>query len=182
MIKKFKPSEYKAFDSRMHYRADKLAEVENIKFPAVIGIDPGKKGAMCCLSYPNLYFYNFRCPVSANIELIALKRNFDVKFAILEKVWIRGDEKNVKTAEVLIRNSAMWATILEINRIPFIQAAPQTWRKGLVKSKGKKASIAKAKKLFPCDAELITSHDRAESALIAYRAYKHIEAGRLVEL
>lgn len=149
---------------------------------AVIGIDPGEKGSLACLSYNNLRFYDFDHTYGADLFLVRLKCKFDIKFAVLEKVWIWKNEKDVKSAEVLIRNSEMWITLLKIHGIPFLQATPGSWRKGIIKGKPRKDKcMAKAKKLFPESVDLFTRHDRAEAALIAYRAWRHFNSGSPLE-
>lgn len=149
-----------------------------MKKTAFLGIDPGKNGALCCLSYPDLDYYDFKHVLGVDLYLVRLKRKFDVKFAVLEKVWLWKNEKDFKTAEVLIRNSEMWITLLQIHGIPFLQSAPANWRKGLIKGAPSKSKfMKKAIELFPESAGLITRHDRAEAALLAYRAHLHIKAG-----
>lgn len=149
-----------------------------MKKSAVLGIDPGKTGAICCLSYPKIRIYDYTSTDISNNTLICIKEDFNVQFAILEKVWFWNNERDVKTSEVLIRNSEMWATLLKIHEIPFIEVAPAKWRKGLIRpNKDKSVYIKKAKKLFPDHAFLFKRHDQAEAALIAYRAFKHVDAG-----
>jgi Holliday junction resolvasome RuvABC endonuclease subunit len=170
---------------------------------AVIGIDPGQTGAACLLKlqkhvpvaslrkkkaitplrYPEIAFHDFTDMMAADVFLKATTAVFDVQFVVLERQWLRGNEKNLKTAEVLIRNAEMWSVLLALNGIPFFPYAPATWRKGLITGKAsKKKSMDKALALFPNSAELLTRHDRAEAALMAYRAYMHVLNGGRTEL
>ncbi len=152
--------------------------------PAVIGIDPGQAGSLTLICASKIEIHDFTDTITAFKTVCCLNDKFKVKFAIIEKVWFWENEKDVKSAEVLIRNAQMWETCLEINRIPYASYSPATWRKGLImKSKRtKKGYIEKAKELFPKYEELFTRHDRAESTLIAYRALRHVEAGMPVEI
>jgi Holliday junction resolvasome RuvABC endonuclease subunit len=170
---------------------------------AVMGIDPGITGAACLLKlqkhvpiaslrkkkaitplrYPEIAFHDFTDMLAANVFLKATTACFDVQFVVLERQWLRGNEKNLKTAEVLIRNAEMWAVLLALKGIPFFPYAPATWRKGLISGKAtKKKSMDKAIELFPNSTELITRHDRAEASLMAFRAYMHVKNGRPVTL
>jgi len=71
----------------------------------------------------------------------------------------------------------MWDCLLHVHGIPHDEYSPASWRKGLVS--GKKAAskdglIEKAIEIF---GGKFARHDQAEAALMAYRAYRHIEAG-----
>jgi len=146
---------------------------------AVIGIDPGKKGAMAVIYGSILEIHDFADTLTANKTIVLLNRKFSIKFAILEKVWIRASERDVKSAEILIRNAQMWETLLTLSGIDFWKYAPETWRKGLVPLSGSKDYvIQKAIELFPKYEKEFYRHDRAEAALIAYRAYRHVQAGK----
>lgn len=146
---------------------------------AVIGIDPGNNGALAMICASKIEVYDFKDVLSSFDLVCLLNEKFRISFAIIEKVWIWPNEKDVKSAEVLIRNAQMWDTILAINKIPFETYTPAAWRKGLVEKsqRTKKGYIEKAISLFPKYEHLFTSHDRAEATLIAYRAFKHVEAG-----
>ena len=108
---------------------------------------------------------------------------YDVRFAILEKINLSPDEVNVRTAEVLLRNAAMWNAFLHVLRIDHEEFAPRTWRKGLVPlDPSKKVLIKKAISIFPEHADRLKKSDRAEASLMAWRAMKHVDAGRPTKL
>lgn len=153
------------------------------KNAAVLGIDPGKTGALALICGQYLEIHDFKDTCSAQRLVSVLNGKFSIRFAILEKVWFRADERDVKKAETLIRNAEMWETLLKLNGIDFEKYAPETWRKGMVKTSGSKERMTqKAIELFPFYEKEFTRHDRAEAALIAYRAWRHIEAGRPTRL
>jgi Holliday junction resolvasome RuvABC endonuclease subunit len=147
--------------------------------PAVIGIDPGKTGALALICSDVVEIYDYIDILSAASLVSRLKEKYNVRFAIIEKVWIWKNEKDVKTAEALIRNAQTWATLLAINKITFETYPPVTWRKGFVSKKdmNKEGYIKIAINIFPEYEHILYRHDRAEALLIAYRAWKHIEAG-----
>lgn len=156
-----------------------------MKKKAVLGIDPGEKGSICCLNYPHISLHDYKDTLTAFADLGQLGSLFDINFVVIEKIWFRGGdaEKNVKATERLIRNQEMWITLLKIYKIRYIEVAPSTWRKGLVRNKGgKNEAMATAKSIFHESKGLITRHDEAEAALMAYRAYQHVRAGRPTEL
>jgi hypothetical protein len=150
---------------------------------AVLGIDPGKTGAMALICGKHLEIHDFKNTLASQKVLSVLKGKFSIKFCILEKVWLRADERDVKKAETLIRNAQMWEDLLTLNGIDYEKYAPDTWRKGLVPAAGSKERMTqKAIQLFPLYEKEFYRHDRAEAALMAYRAQRHIEAGRPTRL
>jgi len=146
---------------------------------ATIGIDPGQTGAIALVSGSNLSVWDYTSIETAADKISALNERFDIKFAILEKVWPQPNDEP-KRLNVLIRNAAMWDTLLHINDIPHEEYAPSTWRAGLVSKRKrykKENYILTASRLFPAFVGVFTRHDRAEAALMAYRAWRHVEAG-----
>jgi hypothetical protein len=147
--------------------------------PAVIGIDPGITGALALICGNHVEIHDYKSTMASFNLLNLLNEKFSIKFAIIEKVWIWKNEKDVKRAETLIRNQEMWKTLLRINTIDFESYAPVNWRKNLIykKDRNKPGYIRTANRIFSGHEELFTRHDRAEAALIAYRALKHVESG-----
>jgi len=161
---------------------NKVAEIKRkllMKNIAVIGIDPGKTGALTLICGSYIEVHDFEGVYDAFKLISALNRKFEVKFAIIEKVWFQPQERDVKAAEVLIRNAAMWETLLLINRIPYEKYSPATWRKNFIPKnlRTKKGYLSKAKRMWTEHEDLFTRHDRAESALIAHRALLHAQSG-----
>jgi len=147
--------------------------------PAVIGIDPGITGALALICGDHVEIHDYNSTMASFNLVSLLKGKFNVKFAIIEKVWIWEKERDVKAAEVLIRNSEMWKVMLRLNTIDYESYTPAKWRKNLIykKDRNKAGYIRTAKRIFPKHEKLFTRHDRAEAALIAYRAWRHVEAG-----
>ena len=147
---------------------------------AALGIDPGQKGALVIISGDILGVHNFRDVESSEAAFLSLTKEYDVRFAILERVWFRPNERDVKSVEVLIRNHEMWHTLLHVFKIPHENYSPGQWRDGVIQKKdqgNKKIYIEKAKQLMPGHADRFTRHDIAEAALMAWRAWMHVSAG-----
>ncbi|HEX9972274.1 MAG TPA: hypothetical protein VGD14_09405 [bacterium] len=146
---------------------------------AVFGIDPGVKGALVAISESDLIKHSFKDTDNAETAVKILCEQFSVKLAILEKVWFRPNERDVKSVEVLIRNMEMWHTLLHVFKIDHLLCSPAEWRKGLIGSVNgdKKQYVEKAKVLMPHHAHMFTRHDVAEAGLMAWRAWHHVKAG-----
>ena len=163
----------------------KVADIKRgllMKNVAVMGIDPGKTGAIAVICGEHIEirdFVNTLNTLGAYKLVTALNRKFELKFAIIEKQWLRDKEHDNKSAEKIIRNSEMWETLLAINRIPYEKYAPATWRKNFIPKnlRTKKGYIKKAKTMWPEYEDLFSRHDRAEACLIAYRALLHVQSG-----
>jgi len=168
-------------DKKELIRMKKKILDENI---AALGIDPGKTGAIAVVSGAYLEIHDFKDILAAQKTISLLLARFSIKFCVLEKVWLRGaSERDVTKAETLIRNSQTWEDLLILNKIDYAKYAPDTWRKGLVAKSGDKERFTqKAIKLFPRYEKEFFRHDRAEAALIAYRAWRHVEAGKPTRL
>jgi len=146
---------------------------------AVLGIDPGKTGSLALICGAYLEIHDFKSILAAKRLIAGLNHKFLIKFCVLEKVWLRPKERDVKRAEKLIRNSQIWETLLILNGIDYEKYSPDTWRKGLIPLSGdKERFVKKAIKLFPYYEKEFSRHDRAEATLMAYRAWRHIEAGK----
>lgn len=148
---------------------------------AALGIDPGKTGAMALVCGKYLEIHDFKNTLASQKALSVLKSKFSIKFCILEKVWLRAEERDVKKAETLIRNAQMWEDLLILNGIDYEKYAPETWRAGLVKKNmqgRKQAYVKKAREIFKeYPAWQFNRPGRAEAALIAWRAWRHVSAG-----
>lgn len=145
---------------------------------AAIGIDPGQNGALALVNDDDLIIYDYESIEAADQALTDLQKQYNILFAVLERVWIRKNERNVTSANLLIRNAAMWDTLLHVHGIPHDEFSPQTWRKGLVHARaGKEAMVRKAQQLLGGTDRDFARHDRAEAALMAFRAWEHVKAG-----
>jgi len=144
-----------------------------------LGIDPGNKGAICVVSDRCIEIHDYFSMDGAVSLLRLLNSKFSLQFTVLEKVWLQPrDVSHLHSADVLIKNFAMWHTLLHVLDIPHTECAPATWRKGLIsskKQKSKDAYLKKAMAIWPD--QTFKRHDQAEAALMAYRAWQHIKAG-----
>lgn len=167
------------------YKVAKAREVFLEENAAVLGIDPGCTGAICLMyKIPKLSSYyieihDFKSTIACFEIIKLLKRKFKVKFAIIEKQTFRPNERNIRTAEILIRNAQTWEDALIFNKIPYEAYYPGQWRAGIIPKtdQNKDGYVKQAIKRFPKYENLFTRHDRCEATLIAYRAWKHIESG-----
>jgi Holliday junction resolvasome RuvABC endonuclease subunit len=146
---------------------------------AAIGIDPGKTGALALVNDEDLVIYDFQSIEAADQALTDLQRQYNIRFAVLEKIWMRKTERNPHSVTQLIRSAAMWDCLLHVHGIPHEEYSPQTWRAGLISGKktSKAAMVEKARQLLGGSEDDYTRHDRAEAALIAWRAWQHVKSG-----
>jgi Holliday junction resolvasome RuvABC endonuclease subunit len=155
-----------------------LKQVDMGSKKAAIGIDPGQTGALALVNDDDLVIYDFQSIEAADQALTDLQRVYNIRFAVLEKVWVRKSERNVHSVTQLIRSAAMWDCLLHVHGIAHDEYAPQTWRKGLVHGKATKERLReKARQLLGGTDKDFARHDRAEAALMAFRAWQHVKAG-----
>jgi len=113
----------------------------------IIGIDPGKKGAIAFLNIDDLqesfvvdfidYFHV--------AEIITKYRN-DIEIAIIERVGAMPGQ-GVKSMFSFGENYGFYFGVLYANQIPCKAISSNSWRRGL--AKGKESVYEKAKRLFP---------------------------------
>jgi Holliday junction resolvasome RuvABC endonuclease subunit len=156
-----------------------LKQVDMGSKKAAIGIDPGQTGALALVNDDDLVIYDFQSIEAADQALTDLQGQYSIRFAVLEKVWMRKSERNPHSVTHLIRSAAMWDCLLHVHGIPHEEYAPATWRKGLVSGKktSKAAMVEKARQLLGGTDRDFARHDRAEAALMAFRAWQHVKAG-----
>lgn len=146
---------------------------------AAIGIDPGNTGALALVNDDELIIYDYTSIEAADQALTDLQKKYNVLFAVLEKVWCRTKERNPHSVTQLIRSAAMWDCLLHVHGICHEEYSPQTWRKGLLSGRktSKAAMVEKARQLLGGTERDFARHDRAEAALMAWRAWEHVKAG-----
>lgn len=151
-----------------------------------IGIDPGKKGAVCLYTHNGLMFFDW--PKDDNIISIwksaflgaydSSKEEIKVEI-ILEKVNAM-PKQGVTSMFNFGRNFGQWIAMLQILQLPYHLLPPQQWRKGIVyPSDGnpKEAAFKAFQRLFPeCidqvkGAKGAIKDGRVDAALMAYKAY-----------
>ena len=145
----------------------------------IIGIDPGKSGAIAFINKENLkgsFVHDYSAEADMRDLLLEQKENIDI--AVIERLTtLFPNPKQVfthKTNFVLGENFGFWKGMLVALAIPFVEIAPRDWKKGLVKAKGsaeqKIEAVRIANQLFPEINIPKTKHGRADALLIAYSA------------
>lgn len=150
----------------------------------LIGIDPGKKGALAwateneadVLDTPLIGKAYDVISMAEGLEsfYVAMKSKVGCR-VILEKQWARPGN-SAKSTSAMMEGYGIWKGILGALKIPYLEVAPQTWKKLLKLSKDKEASRAMAIKLFPYLASSLKfkkDEGRAEALLLT-------EYGRLI--
>ncbi|MDJ1174876.1 hypothetical protein [Roseofilum capinflatum] len=154
----------------------------------ILGVDPGKAGALVILDLNGNFVDLQDFPVDATSEFASQPHSGkintfldpirDKSIAFIEKVGaMPGDGRS--TLWSFAENYGYWIGTLHANGIPCFGVRPQIWKSnyGLLKT-DKKASIAKAKEIFPDHWQLLKrqkDHGRAEAMLIAYYGIRHSE-------
>ena len=159
---------------------------------AIIGIDPGKKGAVAIIDQAVTVH---RTPMIGKDYdergMFEMLRDSKASFAVIETVWIRPGEGR-SSGVTMGMGYGLWRGMLVALEIPYEIVSPQSWKRrmvtGLAKGtsdKAKKdASILAAKRLFPgvrlrhSDKCTVDNDNFAEALLIAEfgRRYRFVEA------
>ncbi|MBC22305.1 MAG: hypothetical protein CMJ32_00105 [Phycisphaerae bacterium] len=134
----------------------------------ILGIDPGKKGALALL-HPERRVECFDMPGTTR-ELHDLVAGFPlIRMAYLEKLHA-GPVMGVKTIGVMFEAYGVLKGALQWRDIPFTEVRPNKWKPALNLSKDKNASREMAMQMFPDQADLfkrVKDDGRAEAVLIA---------------
>jgi hypothetical protein len=150
--------------------------------PFILGIDPGKKGALTLLGQDGCFRWREDMPKSesALIDVIISASCEDPTACYIEDT-ITPRWQNVKAIRTTNINFGIIRGMLAMVGIPYTVVNPRTWEsqlfKGLPRGEGKSRAYYVCGKLFPeielCDADGELCYDgRADSALIAYYGYK----------
>jgi Holliday junction resolvasome RuvABC endonuclease subunit len=150
-----------------------------------IGIDPGSKEAAIavlgastglCLRKTRLTNWS---PADFNNYLVLLQREYNILLVALEKVGVMKGQ-GISSSGKFMKATGIIIGLLTANKIPFIEVAPQTWKKispNLACSKcssteRKKKSLEYAQNRFP-EAELTLQihHNIADALGIADWVY-----------
>lgn len=153
----------------------------------IMGIDPGKTGAIALLDTRNnritdmydiplvkdkhgkLQLDHYNCASLIDVHAPTLK------YCIIEDVHSM-PEQGVVAVFSFGQVYGLLLGMLASSLITIQKVRPAVWKCDLALSHDKKESIALAKKLFPEDAHFFNSKDgRAEAALIAHFGRKHIK-------
>jgi crossover junction endodeoxyribonuclease RuvC len=154
----------------------------------VVGIDCGKGGAIACLRDQEVRFWDMptiRTALKARsdydvVEMAAIIRDcgpLERLRVFLEKqqampAELHGRQQGVATSFQIGVGYGVWLGILGALGVSHEAVAPATWKRVMLADmpKGKEASKAKAKQLYPHAADglrLVKHHNRAEALLIA---------------
>jgi hypothetical protein len=131
------------------------------KVKAVVGIDPGVKGAMALLpENRGERVFDWKTPQEMGRILADWASLYEIVLVGLEKVNAMPSKgKGGKTVRMgaqsafnFGRNTGVWNGLIIGLALPYLEVTPQTWQKGLVGKKavdGVKPSVAVAQRLFP---------------------------------
>lgn len=140
-----------------------------------IGIDPGKSGAIAFLdNRQRILIYDFPDQTAVTtLRSIAEYRTTGRVNAVIEKVSARPGQGVVSMFR-FGTNYGEWIGRLTALGIPYDLVVPQKWQKAVMDSgrqkDKKKASLERARRLFPQAQSLLTrkkDHNRADALLIA---------------
>ena len=145
-----------------------------------IGIDPGKSGAICVITsdlqvdtaVSKMPWLNDRLDSNLLYGIIAkAMTDYDYTHVVCEKVHSMPRD-GVKSAFTFGGAYHAALAVVDLFDIPISLVAPQTWKKVMLKDRGKekKDSINVARELFPAlrsSLKTKSSHNLAEAALIA---------------
>ena len=140
----------------------------------ILGIDPGKQGAIALFDKQDRRVQTFDMP-DTTLGLHELLSSMPVvHVCVLEKPFypqMIGITNAVKIAEAfgIIKGALAWLSI------PTQEARPSEWKKALNLNSSKSASREKASQMFPDDAgqwARVKDDGRAEAALLAWYGLK----------
>jgi len=138
----------------------------------IVGIDPGQRGGIAIIEGANVVFISDMPQLHELVELLE-KYKDKMERAFIEKQHTY-PKQGVVSQGKLMKHYGELIGVLVALRIPFEEVNPKRWqafffgtkRKKQTKKERKKASIAKAKSLFP-NVEIGNRDGRAEALLIA---------------
>lgn len=145
---------------------------------AIIGIDPGKHGALCILTDDVVLIYDTptindgkkdQYDIKEMNELLRVAKGaHPTVHAIIEQVGAMPGQ-GVTSMFSMGYGLGIWHALLIANGIPFVRVRPQEWKPTFsLKGKEKGASILRAQELYPNADIRLKKHDgRAEALLMA---------------
>jgi hypothetical protein len=146
----------------------------------IVGVDPGKSGAVTIIDTVNLTASIFDMPivpigngkrteVDSFALYAALDQFEDITAAVMEDVWSNPNDGHVGAFSFGDSVGTIKGVLSAYVKTPILRVRPNVWKKTMRVTADKSTSIARAKELLPCITPLLTlkKHDgRAESALI----------------
>lgn len=148
----------------------------------IIGIDPGKSGAICAIRGKEILLLE-KCPTLKN----GTKQDYDVQemCKIMSKLQVMSPIAYVERVHAMPKQGVcsmfdfgmgygIWLGLLHAMKIPFVTVPPQSWKKVLLEGtdKSKTAAIQRVQRYFP-NVDLkpgkkrVEDHNLAEALLIA---------------
>ena len=160
----------------------------------IIGIDPGKRGAIAIINSVGKYLHLFDLPYLDSLDTLAIMDELLIYFvrpfgdisiyiekplvtsARLKKPDGTGFNIGLKQVRTTFFNYGKLISIFELSGVKIVEISPQKWKNKFNLDDNKVKSVELARKLFPgLDNILLKSKDgRAEALLIA-------EYGRIYE-
>ena len=123
-----------------------------------VGIDPGKKGALCVVSTEGVFCDVFPCPLIADdfdpVGMASLIRRINPQHVVIEKPGVMPGQGGVSNYS-MGRGFGLWEGVLAALQVPFSIVSPQRWRKamcpdtpkGVGEGKAERKKILKAESL-----------------------------------
>jgi crossover junction endodeoxyribonuclease RuvC len=147
----------------------------------VIGIDPGKTGAIAVVGQSTALIWDWPGDEQAVADLVRDEILFNSALDVA-LVAIEGQQampkQGVSSTFKLGANFGVWLGVLAMTGWPVRVVRPQEWQRGLLRAgdgEGKDRSLAAARRLFPAvDLRLKKHNGRADALLIAYWAWREI--------
>lgn len=154
----------------------------------IVGVDPGKSGALTIIDTKKLTASIFDMPIIPigngkrtevdSLALFAILDPFeDITEAILEDVWSNPNDGHVGAFSFGDSVGSIKGVLHAYTQKPILRVRPNVWKKTMRVTADKATSIARAKELMPCILPKLTlkKHDgRAESALLALFGVFHL--------
>ncbi|WP_421901278.1 hypothetical protein [Maridesulfovibrio sp.] len=149
---------------------------------AVIGIDPGKTGAMALLSAEgDLEIQDWVDAPTVSGKLLEWRSFYQITNVGLERVHSMPGQ-GVSSTFKLGENFGIWQGLLLAYGLPFETITPQTWMKSysmVKKVRNDKPSLTVARQLFPAaPLERKKDHGRADALLLAEHVRRNTHAFR----
>ncbi len=153
----------------------------NGKESAVVGIDPGKTGAMALIAYSGeILIHDYQEIVYADDAIQRWKIDFYIIGACVEHV--RPFKMNGSISNFSLGYSlGLWEAVLQNNDVPYSLIAPRTMQSEHAEYEkdsglgGKKRSIQASHRLYPHSRDYVyraKDHNRADAILLAHYAKK----------
>jgi len=140
----------------------------------IIGIDPGKNGAIALFDPAEMMVSTFDMPGTVEGKRQLLSDIGKVRLACIERPFYPR-MIGIKNAVTIALAYGEMKTCLYFAGIPTIEVDPSAWKRSYHLTTDKNASRAMASQIFPdcADQWALVKHDgRAEAALIAYYGYQ----------